>query len=86
MITKNTVFVLGAGASEPNGLPIGSSLRQAICEISDHHALEIFHGIAQNPEQISRFRSHYALSSGAQIDDFLLQHQSLASGWLTQVA
>jgi len=33
MITKPTIFVLGAGASEPYGFPLGFKLREQICDI-----------------------------------------------------
>lgn len=31
MISEDTVFVLGAGASAPYGYPIGSELRDDVC-------------------------------------------------------
>jgi hypothetical protein len=35
MISRRTVLILGAGASAPYGLPLGSTLRRSILEMSD---------------------------------------------------
>ncbi len=36
MIKKPTVLILGAGASKPYGLPLGSELRYSICQATDN--------------------------------------------------
>lgn len=33
MITENTIFILGAGASKPYGFPTGAELREQICKL-----------------------------------------------------
>ena len=33
MLTYNTVFILGAGASKPFGFPTGAELKNNICEV-----------------------------------------------------
>lgn len=44
MITKPTLFILGAGASIPYGFPSGASLREQICLVAQNQA--IFNHIA----------------------------------------
>lgn len=75
MITKPTLFILGAGASIPYGFPSGAALRRQICEAAVGSepplavALEKYFGVSW-PEFID-FAESFKLSRTASIDSFL---------------
>jgi len=60
MITKPTVFILGAGASNSFGYPTGKSLIDIILgnfdQNNDHNALSRFEGLGFSLEEILSFR------------------------------
>ena len=75
MITKPTVFILGAGASYGFGYPLGSRLKEIIIENFDPDTsgkvIELFKGLGFSGEQISFFRNQLRLSPSLSIDSFL---------------
>jgi hypothetical protein len=80
MITKPTVFILGAGASKPYGFPLGLELREIICDLTYNRAAHYewvrnltTHSNFTN-DQIEEFRSVFTGSQTASIDSFLSRH------------
>lgn len=73
MITTDTVFVLGAGASKPFGFPTGAELRTRICrELGRGHA--VFDRLAEcghSEAEVERFRASFEQSAVASIDMFI---------------
>lgn len=68
MISTQTTLVLGAGASNPYGFPLGSELRTELCSI-----YQDMHGITWpfSTEQIDNFKVTFKNSSVDSIDRFL---------------
>ncbi len=75
IIKQKTVFVLGAGASSPFGLPLGKDLKRKICELN--HA-SVARAISSEPDEqkdaqeaIYNLQSSFARSNIESIDLFL---------------
>jgi len=75
MIKVPTVFVLGAGASHPYGLPLGSELRDNILNHFnlDHldHSVELFNTTPFGRPEVDRFISALRFSGLGSVDAFL---------------
>ena len=75
MITKPTVFILGAGASYGFGYPLGKNLKEIILKNFDSdnsdNAIELFKGLGFSEEELISFRSQLRLSAAPSIDSFL---------------
>jgi len=77
MIRRKTVLVLGAGASNPYGYPLGAELRQHLIQelvIGDNppsHPLTILRSLDFADEMIRDFRAALWKSGTGSIDDFL---------------
>lgn len=78
MITENTLFVLGAGASQPFGYPTGKELRKLILSNLSHppHSLNsktyyLFNELGIGEVEISKFVEAFYKSSIYSIDAFL---------------
>ncbi|MEO6328252.1 MAG: hypothetical protein ABIO55_04945 [Ginsengibacter sp.] len=75
MITKPTVFILGAGASYGFGYPLGKNLVDIIIKNFDpdnsENAIELFKGLGFSEEDINSFRNKLRLSATPSIDSFL---------------
>jgi len=75
MITKLTVFILGAGASYGFGYPLGKKLVEIILKNFDpdnlDNAIELFTGLGFSEEEIISFRNQLRLSAAPSIDSFL---------------
>lgn len=83
MITSNTVFILGAGASKPFGYPTGIELREIICTnfqelpvyTRDHDLREkrfaIFKKLGYPQSDLVQFRKQFYRSALPSIDTFL---------------
>jgi hypothetical protein len=86
VITIPTLFVLGAGASEPYGFPLGSELRQLICgaqDVGNAAAHEIQRLLAYAPNELQQMARAFARSNIHSIDQFLaMQPQFEAPGKL----
>ena len=69
MITKQTVLVLGAGASSDYGYPLGRGLRDLVCALPKHPTseaavLDAGHSASDFHEFIDTLR-HYGVVPGA---------------------
>jgi SIR2-like domain len=87
MITTNppTVLVLGAGASQPYGYPLGSGLRNILCsEDSDFISLVEKAGHARG--QVMHFMTEFGNSNLASVDVFLERRPTLAELGRTMIA
>lgn len=75
MISKSTVFVLGAGASFGFGYPLGKKLVDIILENfnpeKSQNVVEIFEGLGFSLDEIIAFRNELSLSATPSIDSFL---------------
>jgi len=75
MITKPTLFILGAGASIPYGFPSGATLRNRICEAASHKAsglaYSMFRHLGFEMEEVHEFATAFRDSRLASIDSFL---------------
>jgi hypothetical protein len=75
MITRPTVFILGAGASYGFGYPLGKNLVDIIIKEFDpdnsENAIELFKGLGFSEEDIISFRNKLRLSATTSIDSFL---------------
>jgi len=75
MITKPTVFILGAGASVGFGYPSGKSLVEIIIknfdQNNDNNAISIIEGLGFSLEEILSFRDELQYSAAPSIDSFL---------------
>lgn len=74
MITRPTVLILGAGASEPYGFPLGGQLTRQILSDSSNAGLlsRLFGGAYRLPQ----FHSALGGSESGSIDDFLQSNPS----------
>lgn len=77
MIRSPTLFVLGAGASQPYGFPLGSELRHLICE-SEHEGNSLAQAVRQcrffNQTDIRDLAMNFRGSSINSIDAYLARH------------
>jgi len=75
MITKPTLFILGAGSSFSFGYPLGKNLVDIILKNFDttnkENAVELFKGLGFSEEEIISFRNELRLSAAPSIDNFL---------------
>src|SRR5215204_792375 len=75
MVTRPTVFILGAGASYSFGYPLGKNLIEIIIKNFDpnnsENAIELFKGLGFSEEDIISFRNKLRLSATPSIDSFL---------------
>jgi hypothetical protein len=74
MITEKTVFVLGAGASHPYGLPLGSGLKNLVLANYDSaqgHAVHLYNASPLLPNQVGTFTSGLRFSGLSSVDAFL---------------
>jgi hypothetical protein len=82
MITKPTLFILGAGASIPYGFPSGAALRDRICEAADNKssglAYTMFKHSGFNVEQVYEFATAFRNSRLASIDAFLSKRREFS--------
>lgn len=69
MISKPTVFILGAGASKPYGYPLGWELRERILALPDD--CELFPKLDHAPNEFIQFKKALAESPAESIDAFL---------------
>jgi hypothetical protein len=77
MIARETVFVLGAGASVPYGFPTGVGLRQKICGglQSGNDLWQRFIGTGIDGTAIAQFRHEFERSGVTSIDSFIARRQ-----------
>lgn len=87
-VFKNTVFILGAGASKPYSFPIGKELKQQIIDLIDFHP-----DVCQSPlnknddqffknlkeegygyEEVSELGNHLRITGAKSIDHLLQDH------------
>ena len=64
MITKQTLFILGAGASADFGYPLGAKLREEICDrlkTANRNAEEIGKVLAGEDSDIPEYLENYIL-------------------------
>lgn len=78
MILKSTVLVLGAGASQPYGYPLGSELRKLLCAPSPELA-SLLAAAGHDRKAIDHFAEEFRFSNLASIDVFLERRPSLAA-------
>lgn len=75
MITRPTVFVLGAGASYGFGYPLGKNLVEIILKnfdpVNPKNTIELFKGLGFSEEEIASFRNELKFSASPSIDTFL---------------
>jgi hypothetical protein len=74
VITTQTVFVLGAGASEPYGLPLGSRLRLDVLQnFADNagHSVHVYNTTEFVQRQIIEFTEAFRYSGFLSVDAFL---------------
>jgi hypothetical protein len=80
MITKPTLFILGAGASKPYGFPSGWELRNMICNLADgvgNPTLQELHLLGYSTTDIRAFAKSFMLSKINSIDAFLSRRLEL---------
>lgn len=82
MITKRTVFVLGAGASIPYGFPSGADLRQMICDQAGNPesalAQALIQGFGADPSSLAEFGTAFRRSQSPSIDAFLAYREDFS--------
>jgi len=78
MITKPVVLVLGAGASQPYGYPLGSELRKLLCSPSPELA-SLLAAAGHDRTAIDHFAEEFRFSNLASIDVFLERRPNLAT-------
>jgi hypothetical protein len=74
LITKKTVFVLGAGASEPYGLPVGRALYQSVldhCAVRGSGRAHILETTPFTERHIAEFLGELKYFGLASVDAFL---------------
>ncbi len=73
MITSNTVFVLGAGASAPYKFPVGWRLREMICQATNptSQVAKTLLALGCHSEEIRHFARGFQKSNLASIDAYL---------------
>lgn len=72
MITKPTVFILGAGASAPYGLPTGEELRKKILDNSTNDSYQgLFAQMGYDSKKLDEFTEAFRRSGTSSIDAFL---------------
>lgn len=72
MIIEPTVFILGAGASAPYGLPTGEQLRDKILELSTNDSYQgLFETCGHDLPELNKFTEAFRRSGTSSIDAFL---------------
>src|SRR3954454_5881386 len=73
MLDVPTVFVLGAGASNPYGFPTGFELSSLVVQqlTPNHSAYDQLMRMGASPEDISKFRDTFHRSGKNSVDAFL---------------
>ena len=76
MISRKTVLILGAGASEPYGFPLGRQLLNRICALlgPEHHKNahhKVLHDLEHAPSEIEEFWNELRHSDWGSVDEFL---------------
>lgn len=77
MIKKPVVLVLGAGASQPYGYPLGSELRKLLCAPRPELA-SLLAAAGHDRKAIDHFAEEFRFSNLASIDVFLERRPNLA--------
>jgi hypothetical protein len=79
MIDTETVLILGAGASEPYGFPIGSGLKESILNgLTNDKEQDLYRTYGFSNDNIAEFRKVLTTSPFATIDAILSYRPSLA--------
>ena len=80
MIQKKTLFILGAGASMPYGLPSGSDLRKTICRLGDGSDVSglLMEEMHIYQSKLDQFAETFRKSRQVSIDTFLSKRNDLA--------
>lgn len=69
---ERTVLILGAGASQPYGLPLGWQLRDMVIELAQHREIhELCDNLDFKPREYSHFTGALATSGEKSVDAFL---------------
>jgi hypothetical protein len=74
LITKNTVFVLGAGSSQPFAFPLGSELKKRVLENyrnEQGNAVHLYNTTPFTTAQVSQFIEGLGFSGLSSVDAFL---------------
>jgi hypothetical protein len=74
MITNKTVFILGAGASNPYGLPLGAGLKNLVLSNYNNvqgHAVHLYNTTPFGQDQVGAFISGLRFSGLSSVDAFL---------------
>lgn len=73
MIYKKTVFILGAGASQPYGFPTGIELKKLVCDglVEGKSLFKELKKLEYTDESIKEFRNAFFKSGAKSIDAFL---------------
>jgi hypothetical protein len=72
VILEPTVFVLGAGASQIYGFPLGPALVEDICrDLVENARISVLHECGPSGEHIENFRSDLSDSERSSIDAFI---------------
>lgn len=78
MIQTPTLFVLGAGASQPYGFPLGKQLRRMICDEANQPGFPMVNLILQQGKydfnDLQEFTNDFRYS-GLSIDEYLSRHK-----------
>jgi hypothetical protein len=79
LITKTTVFVLGAGASEPYGLPVGRALYQSVldhCRVGNSGCIDILNTTPFTERHVTEFLGELKYFGLSSVDAFLEKQPS----------
>jgi hypothetical protein len=89
MIAKDVVFILGAGASWPYGLPTGAELRRLLCADLRNESSETFGRVRDcgfQPGLIRLFAEAFLASNRSSIDAFLANRPDFHEVGVTAIA
>ena len=80
MFNKNTVLILGAGASAPYGFPLGTGLVDALMTGPERQAADIIADhFGHGEREIAEFKLSLGRSMLGSIDQFLSDHPDLVA-------
>ena len=71
MITKQTVLILGAGASHPYGFPLGRGLFDKVVNDNSSNLLKSMSEAGFEPDELDKFRLELRRSLFQSVDAFL---------------
>ena len=76
MISRKTVLILGAGASQPYGFPLGRPLLNRICQLlgPEHHKNahhKVLIDLGHSPSEVEEFWNELRHSDWGSVDEFL---------------